>query len=476
MTPKKHASAEFEPQDSISSLHVLEQETERSAGEERVFTAIQTLWSHKRVLLTIALRAAVLFLIIALLLPATFESKTELMPPDQQSGASTMLAALAGGGGSLMGGESSTGGMGGAAMSVASDLLGLKSSGALFISILKSDAVTNDIINRFDLRRVYWVKTYAQARKKLVARTSIDEDRKSGVMTITVTDKNRQRSVAIAQAYIDELNRMVATMNTSAAHRERVFLEGRLNVVKHELDQSAKDLSEFSSKNTTLDVKEQGRAMLEAVATLQGQKIAAESELRGLEQIYTPYNIRVKATRARIAELQHQLQKLGGAPTEAEPDIDSESMYPSIRQLPVVGLTYSDLFRRVKINETVYEVLRKEYELARVQEAKEIPTIKVLVPPEYPEGRSGPPRALIFLGGIMLSVLVGSAWILGADFWQKTDPQNPKKQFARGIVSEIADKLRRKDGRHLTRDILSEAFWRGPNGNHSNRNGNNHFE
>lgn len=459
MNPRRHAAPEFERPEIISPIR----ETEYAMGKEekeRGFLALQTLWAHKRFLMRVSLRAAVVFLAIAVLLPSTYESKTELMPPDPQSAGATMLAALAGG--SSLGGGGSEGGAGGGALGIAADLLGLKSSGALFVSILKSDAVEDDLINRFDLRKVYWVKTYKQARKKLAWRSDIEEDKKSGVITIEVTDRSKQRATALAQAYVDELNRMVAQLNTSSAHRERVFLEGRLKVVKQELDTSAKDLSNYSSQHTTLDLKEQGRAMLEAAATLQGQLIAAQSELRGLEQIYTPYNVRVKTVHARIDELQHQLEKLGGVPTTPEPDLDSEALYPSIKQLPIVGLTYADLYRRVKINETVYEVLRKEYELARVQEAKEIPVVKVMVPPEWPERSSGPPRALIFIGGILLSFLLASTWIFGKQAWAKAAEDNPKKLFASGVGAEVAEHLHWQRMRQTARDVFREAFFRAP--------------
>src|SRR5947207_2350913 len=275
-------------------------------------------------------------------------------------------------------------------------------------------------------------------RKKLAARTDFEEDKKSGVITVSVQDHSPDRAAALAAAYVDELNNMVADLNTSAAHRERLFLEERLKIVKQELDQSAKEFSEFSSTHTTLDIKDQGQAMVQAAATLQGQEIAAEAELRGLEQIYTPYNVRVKEVKARIAELQHQLQKLGGAATPPEPDVDSaESLYPSIRQLPVLGVTYTDLYRRLRINEAVFETLTKEYELARVEEAKEIPSVKILVPAQRPEKPHGPPRLLILLGGSLLSLVLGSAWVLGKEAWENVNPSNHRKLFVEEVAGEI---------------------------------------
>jgi uncharacterized protein involved in exopolysaccharide biosynthesis len=466
MATRRHT--EFDGPDLITPIHEIEAES-GTAFRDRVLAACQIIWAHKRFLLTVALRSAVVFLAVAVLLPSTYTSKTELMPPDSQSPTASMLAAFAGS--SSLGGASS---LESGPLSLIGNMLGLKTSGSLFISILQSDAVENDIINRFDLRREYWVGTYKKARKKLASRTSIDEDTKSGVITIEVTDRNPQRATAIAQAYVDELNHLVISTNTSSAHRERVFLEGRLKVVKQELDQASKQLSDYSSKHSTLDLKAQGQAMLDAAATLQGQLVAAESELRGLEQIYTPYNIRIKTVRARIAELQHQIEELGGAPTNAEPDLDSEQLYPSIRQLPLVGLTFTDLYRRVKIDETVYEVLRKEYEMARVEEAKEIPTVKVLVPPEHPETPSGPPRLLIFFGGVLLALLLGCGWILGRDSWDRTDAENPRKLFAQGVAAEVRHNFHWKRLRQLQKQALADAFWRSNHRPPTNHNG--HFE
>src|SRR5262249_6717712 len=118
---------------------------------------------------------------------------------------------------------------------------------------------------------------------------------------------------------------------------------------------------------------------------LQGELIAAQSELEGLRQIYTDENVRVRATRARIAGLQHELEKLGGKGDTPGAEDQENTLYPSIRKLPLLGATYADLYRRVAVQEVVYETLTKQCELAKVQEAKEIPSVKVLDPAEVPE-------------------------------------------------------------------------------------------
>src|SRR5439155_1386233 len=214
---------------------------------------------------------------------------------------------------------------------------------------------------------------------------------------------------AMAQAYVEELNGLVAELSTSSARRERIFLEGRLQAVSQDLEAAEKEFSEFASKNTAIDIKEQGKAMVEGAAILQGQLIAAQSELEGLRQIYTDNNVRVRSVRARIDELKHQLEKMGGkgenpsadSGQEQDSPAQQDSLYPSIRKLPLLGVTYADLYRRTRVQEAVFESLTKEYELAKVQEVKEIPTVKVLDSPNIPERKSFPPRLLImFLGTV----------------------------------------------------------------------------
>jgi uncharacterized protein involved in exopolysaccharide biosynthesis len=412
---------------------------------DRPYLATKLVWERRRFIGRFVARGTLLSLLIALLLPSRYESKAELMPPDSQSAAMGTLAALTGGSGGTSG-----------VLSSAADLLGVRTSGALFISILESHTVEDHLINRFDLRRVYRVKTYAKARKELDSLTNLDEEKKSGVLTIKVSDRDPKRAAAMAQAYVEVLN-------TSAAHRERVFLEERLQVVKRELDTSAKEFSDFSSKNAAIDIKEQGRSMVAAAATVQGQIIAAESQLRGLEQIYNANNVRVRSVQARMAELQQQLQKLGGSASMPESAADS---YPSLRQLPVLGLTYADLYRRITINESVYEALTKEYEMARVQEAKEIPSVKVIDPGEIPEARAGPPRALITMAGAFLSFCVAGIWLFGKEAWDNTDERNHRKILAGEIVAATGKAARWNQARQLSGQITPLRFRRRFQSNH----------
>jgi capsule polysaccharide export protein KpsE/RkpR len=299
------------------------------------------------------------------------------------------------------------------------------------------------LIPQFDLKKLYGERRMEDAHKDLAEHTGISVDRKSQIISITVVDHDPKRAAAMGQAYVEELNRLVAELSTSSARRERIFLEERLQAVSKDLESAEKEFSQFASKNTAIDIKEQGRAMVEAAATLQGQLIAAESEYEGLKQIYTDNNVRVRSVRARIDELKHQLEKMGGKGESATSvsDRPGDSLYPSIRKLPLLGVTYADLYRRTRVQEAVLEVLTKEYEMAKVQEVKEIPVVKVLDSPSIPDKKSFPPRLLIMLLGTALAVALAMTWVLGKTAWDQTASIDPRKAFAQEVFSAVKARI-----------------------------------
>src|SRR6266581_3769688 len=329
---------------------------------------LRLLWEHRRLLARGALYGLLASTLIAFLIPVRYESSARLMPPDNQaaSGLASAAAAMSGVGAGLGG--------------VASEFLGVKSTSDIFVGILSSRTLQDKLIQQFDLKKLYGVSRMEDARNNLAERTGIGVDRKSQIITITVTDHDPKRAAAMARAYVEELNRLVAELSTSSARRERLFLEERLKAVNQDLEAAEKEFSQFSSKNTAIDIKEQGKAMVEAAATLQGQYIAAQSELEGLKQIYTDNNVRVRSVRARIAELKRQLEKLGGKGEQA-PEASGQQadfLYPSIRKLPLLGVTYADLYRRTRVQEAVFEALTKEYEMANAQEV--FTTVRATIP------------------------------------------------------------------------------------------------
>src|SRR5260370_978216 len=315
------------PEQAVPSTPVPQEKFESS---EKSLTYLRLLWARRRMLSRVLVYAAAASTVIAFLIPARYESTARLMPPDNQSSSSLAMAAAAMSG--------AAGGLGGAA----SDLLGLKSTSDVFVGILTSRTVQDELIQQFDLKKLY-----------------------------------------------------------------------------------------------------RDRRMEEAAAALQGQLIAGQSQYEGLREIYTDNNVRVRTVKARIDELQRQLEKLGGK-GESATTVSSQSgdsMYPSIRKLPLLGVTYADLYRKTKIQEAVLETLTKEYEMAKVQEVKEIPTVKVLDVAYIPDKKSFPPRLLVIFLGTAFSFAVATAWIFGKTMWDETDARDARKVFAQEVFSTVAARV-----------------------------------
>ena len=366
------------------------------------------IWRRRRWLAKLIGIGTLVAIGIALLIPNKYTSTVQLMPPDPQALSNPSILSALQGAGSI-------------ALSPVGGLMSARTPAGTFIGILDSQTAQDDIINRFDLRRVYHCKLYVDARKTLTERTAIEEDKKSGIISIAVTDRDRYRARDLAEAYIEELDKLINKGSTSSARRERIFLEERIKSIKSDLDASSRELSNFSSRNATLDLQKQGEATVEAAGKLQGELIAAESELSGLKAQYTDDNMRVREVRGRIDELQSQLRKMSGVGDNVNgADLKSDQLLPSVRKLPLLGFTYYDLFRQVTMQETIYEMLTKQYELAKVEEAKEIPPVKVLDEPDVPERKSSPHRMIIALLGLLVSAFSGILWITAHELWNLT--------------------------------------------------------
>jgi uncharacterized protein involved in exopolysaccharide biosynthesis len=451
------------------------------AGQHRVavLDRVRYAWLRRRRLLRFALWGLLVSTVVAFLIPKRYEVTTRLMPPDQQNNAGMAMLAMI------------SGKTGPGASAIAGDLLGMKSPGGLFIGVLHSSTVADRLIDQFQLRKVYGTKYDEDTRKALAAHTDVNEDKRSGIISIEVSDRDPQRAAAMAAAYVEELDRLVAQLNTSAAHRERIFLEERLHHVSDELEKDEKQFGDFASKNSALDVREEGKAMLDAAATLEGQLIATQSELQGLRQIYADSNVRVRAVQARINELEHRIGDLnagakegtpiskGGnasaanAPNEngaTESDSKRADIFPTIRKLPLLGVTYADLYRQTKVQETVFEVLTQQYELAKVQEAKETPSVRVLDPAKVPDHKAFPSRLAVMLIGTFCFALVGLLWTAGSEHWEALDEADARKLFAREVWRDVrvewqqVRRLKPGNGNGAAPESHDHAGWSGSNG------------
>jgi len=408
-----------------------EYESDHSTDEEEVTLGVKILaflrmyWKRRAMAFAIIVTGIVLSVVYSLLLPNVYTSNTSLMPPDNSSPYSSMLQMLSGSG---------------SAAALGGEALGLSTPAELIVSILQSRTVFDGMIGKYDLVRHYRAHGTEAAQKALAGSTSIDQDRKSGIITISVTDMDPQFACKLADGYVTQLNRVMTENSTSAARRERIFLEERLKDVKSDLDDSSRALSQFSTKSKAIDIPAQARSMMDASLRLQSMLAEGESQLAGLRQTYSEDNYRVKALEARNAELQRQLNSLGAVSKPSSSISNSDGPYPSVGDLPKLGLTYYDLERKVRVDEAVWETLSKQYEMARVQEAKEIPTIRVLDEANVPASKSGPRRSIIVLTVTFLSFLLSCLVVFVVGTWESlAEDSTPKR-----LVRERLGSLRRK--------------------------------
>lgn len=405
--------------------------------------ALARLWFRRR---RIGLWAALGFVIsiIFAIKFCKFEATVQLMPPDGSSSglASQVLPML-----SRMSGLPN---MGGGFGLPAGDLLGGKNSVALFAKVLGSRTIQDSLVERFHLRERYSKRYNEDARKILASQTMIEEDKKSGVLTIIVRDRDAQMATNLSNAYIEELDKVITRVSTSSARRERMFIEQRLADEKKALEEAERRFSQFSSSSMALDVPQQIRVTVESAARLQGELIAAQAELEGLRQIYSPENTRIVSLSARVAELERQLRRINSGRADTGGVQNPTFPYPSVKNLPMLGVQWADLYRESKVHETVFEMLTQQYEIARIQEAKEIPTVKVLDAAIPPEKRHPRPWQIV-LAGLVLSTVLACCGVILQDKWEKWDSRDPRRiilsRAYAGVRSVLPNRLRKSAAR-----------------------------
>jgi len=402
---------------------------------------LRILWERRSLLLRATGIAFVVSLLISLIIPKTYESEARIMPPEGGGSSSALISALAGRSleGELLGG-------------LAAGLMGSRNSGALFVDVLRSGSVTGRLIDRFDLQHVYHKRYRVDAAKVLAHRTDITQDKKSGVISVLVKDHDPRRARDMVQAYLEELNAVVNRTSTSSAHQERVFIEKRLASVRANLEHAQEAMSEFSSTHSTIDLREQTRATVESEARVNGELIAAQGELESLQQIYGDGNVRVRAAEARISSFKRELDRMGGsaAPLGVQDDaaaasakpISAESYLP-LRQVPRLAVPYANLYREVRVQETVYDLLTQQYEIARIQEAKDVPAVSVIDAPGIPEKKSFPPRAVFTLALTLGFFLLFAAFLIARHSWLALDASDPRRIFAAEVARTTSDAVSR---------------------------------
>jgi tyrosine-protein kinase Etk/Wzc len=332
---------------------------------------------------TIVAVAAVASVIISLLLPNIFAATSSILPPQQDNTVSSaMISQLPGGIGGLAGG-----------------ILGVQTPSDLWVGILNSRTIKDALIDRFDLMKLLKAKTRTDARSALTGMMKVVKS-KEDIISITVESEDPDLAAKLANAAVEELDHVNRGLQNTSGRRMKTFVEERLKDAKAELARSEDALKNFQKENKAVQIDEQSKAVIEAVGTLKGQLMAKEVELQTLLSFAEPTNPQVEMVQSEIEGLKSRLREMGeGAKKDAG---GASDIFIPTSKIPDLALDYLRLFRDAKVQETVYELLTKQYEMARIQEAKDTPTVQVLDTATVPEKKVKPKRRQI----VILTVLV----------------------------------------------------------------------
>lgn len=382
---------------------------EHSADQDQdVFFLDFLLLLAKRKRLTVALPLAVgvLAAIISLLLPNYYTAETKILPPQQnQSLAASMLGQL----GPLAG--------------LAGRDLGLKNPMDMYVAMLQSRTVADALISKFDLLKLYSKKRMTDARAELEDRTLISAG-KDGLIYVSIEDRDPNRAAEMANAYVDQLSALTHNLALSEASQRRLFFEQELQKAKDELSRAEQDLRKTEETTGLIQLDSQSKVILESIAQLQAQITAKEVQLRGMRSFATEENPDLMRLQQELEALRSQLAKLQRSETPEKGNI-----YIPTGKVPSAGLEYVRKFREVKYRETIFELLAKQFEAARMDEAKNVAIIQVVDKAVPPEKKSRPKRALIVLASMLLAFFAAVGIVILQEINRKlrNDPERSEK-------------------------------------------------
>jgi uncharacterized protein involved in exopolysaccharide biosynthesis len=378
--------------------------TEESASASRSQTDVSLLditvllVAHKRFIMRFTLGAAVLAIVIAFLLPVRYEAKIVLLPPQQNS---SMASALLG----QMGNLGALGSLG--SLTSLTGGLGIKNPADMYVSLLTSRTVEDAMIRRFDLMAEYREKRMSDTRKEFERRTTAVAGTKDGLIRISVEDRDPKRAAELANGYVEEFRRLSASLAITEAARRRLFFAQQLQEAKDNLTSAEEAMRKTQQSTGVLQIDSQARSLIESVAILRAQVVAKEVQIQSMRSFAAEDNPGLILAKQQLAALQAQLEHLAGSQHDTGSGINL-----SKGRVTEAGMEYIRRYRDLKYNETVFELLAKEFEVAKLDEAREGALIQVVDAAVPPDQKSSPHRTLIVIGMTILAFFVSAFWIL----------------------------------------------------------------
>ena len=342
---------------------------------------------RKWFILKITLAFALIALIISLILPKKYTALTTVLPPQQNSSLSSALASQLGNLGSLG--------------ALAGSSVGLKNPNDMFVAMFKSRTVEDAMINRFGLMSEYREKYMSTTRKAFESHVTVEAGTKDGLIHLSVEDKDPKRAAEMANGYVEEYRRLSQTLAISEASQRRLFFEQQLQQTKDSLVNAEEALKETQQKTGMIQLDSQARALIESAATLRAQIAAKEVQIQAMRTYATSENSNVVEAQQELDGMRAQLAKLGGA------DDNSAALIPSKGAVSQIGIEYIRKLRDVRYYETIFGILARQFEVAKLDEAKEGALIQVVDQAVVPDYKSSPKRGLITVVAAFVGLFIG---------------------------------------------------------------------
>jgi tyrosine-protein kinase Etk/Wzc len=336
--------------------------------------------------------AAITSVIASLLLPDIYAATTSILPPQQDATmGTTVISQLPGGLGNLAGG-----------------VLGVQTPSDLWIGILNSETIKDALVDRFDLMSAFEAETRTDAREALTGMVKIVNS-KEDIIAITVESEDPKQAADLANALVEELDRINRSLVMTSGRRMKNFVEERL-------------------KGAQRDLAATEEALKEAMGKLKGELMAKEVALQTLLSYAAPTNPQVGLLKSEVESLKARLREMGEGGGGTNPS--SEDIFIPTSKLPDLGLQYVRLLRNAKIQQTVFELLTQQYEMARIQEAKDTPTVQVLDVATVPEKKVKPKRRQIVILSTVISAFLALMLCFFLEYVEKAKQMNRTRREA----------------------------------------------
>jgi uncharacterized protein involved in exopolysaccharide biosynthesis len=350
------------------------------------------LLKQKKFIATTTFAVAISSALISLLLPDVYTATAKVLPPQQSHSTASVLANQLSGLAGLVGGS-----------------VGIKNPADIYVGMLKSRTIADALIGKYRLREIYDTDTMVATRMEFAANSRITTG-KDGLIAIEFDDTDPERSAAIANGYVEELDKLAQSLAVTEAAQRRLFFERQLQLAKQELTQAEAALKATQEKTGLIKLDDQGRAAIEAIAALRAQISAKEVELQAMRTFTTGSNPDYVRAREQLIGLKGELAKL-----ERDQLAGGGGGVLPFSKIPEAGLEYVRRYRDVKYQESIFEFLAKQLEAARIDEAKEAAVIQVVDEAIPPDRKSRPKRTLIVLVSTALALLLACFYTIAVE-------------------------------------------------------------